>query len=644
MEDDSGKIERLDLNSMDMTNDRIEALRSAFPEAIHDGKVDFDYLRSVLGEWIEPEKERFGLTWAGKAECMKVIQQPSVGTLVPVRDESVDFDNTENLIIEGDNLEVLKLLQKSYYGKVKMIYIDPPYNTGNEFIYPDDYKEGLNTYLKYTGQYDESGLKLEANTESSGRYHSKWLSMMYPRLYLVRNLLRDDGVIFVSIDDNEVANLRKLLDEIFGEENSLTEAPTTLIWQRSGTTAGHIANSHEYILVYTKNKKALPFFKLSNYGEDAVIKHGALKKISKANPASEITFPKGFSFEGTEATFKGELGGSEKEYIQGEMQFRQGQLVAPVTIKAGWAMRDQILAYINGKETFDTKGQKVIRFYFNREGILFYEKERGTFHPKTIVPKEVGSTQSGSKELTEIFGQKVFEFPKPSTLLKYLLSFTTSQNDIILDFFAGSGTTAHAVMKQNAEDGGNRKFILVQLPEPTGREDYPTISAITRERVRRAGKAILSEQPTLGSTSPDCGFKAYKLTTSNFKVWDSENSDEKSVQRAIDEIAVNVVTGRSKEDILTELILKVGYPPTTPISEIACAGLPVYSIAEGALLICLERKLSIEAIEAMADTEPSMIIVLDEGFGENDELKVNAMETIRLKNRNMASDIVLRVV
>src|SRR5690606_15638501 len=362
----------MDGKSYDILSDKINRLKELFPEAFTEGRIDWEKLKAALGD-VNFENERYNLNWAGKADAFRVLQQRTSATLRPVEEESVNFNETENVFIEGENLEVLKVLQKSYFGKIKMIYIDPPYNTGSDsFIYPDKFSESKEEYLKRIGDLSEEGYLLKEgffrkNSKESGHYHSNWLSMMYPRLYIARNLLRDDGVIFVSIDDNEVHNLRMIMNEIFGEENFLAQ----LIWNlRSGSQAGHFTGSHEYILSFAKYKDRLKYFSDSNGG---LIRHGALKKISKDNPLSDITFPAGIEFEGDNAEFEGELGGSEKQYIRnGKMIFKNRKLEEPVTIGAGWAMRNQILSWLNGEETFDSKGQKVVKFYFNSQGILWY--------------------------------------------------------------------------------------------------------------------------------------------------------------------------------------------------------------------------------------------------------------------------------
>lgn len=625
--------QKVDLKSLNLTDDKLEKLKEIFPETVTEGKIDFEKLKLTLGDKIEVGKERYGMNWPGKADCFKTIQTPSIATLKPDKEKSVDFDITENLFIEGDNLEVLKLLQKSYYGKVKMIYIDPPYNTGNDFVYPDDYSESLDTYLSYSGQKNEEGKKFSTNAETDGRFHSKWINMMYPRLFLAKNLLKDDGIIFISIDDYEMSNLRKIMDEIFGEENSLTESPTSLIWSRSGSTAGHFANAHEYILVYAKDKKNTPLFKLEDYGDNDIIKHGALKKISKANPASEIEFPVGFQYEGDTATFKGEIGGSEIQIINDEMIFENGKLVKAVKITAGWGMRDQILNWIDGDETYDSKGQKIIKFFFNKQGILTYEKERGTIHPKTILPKDVGTTKTGSDELKSIFdGVKVMDYPKPSTLIKYLASFTTHNDDIVLDFFAGSATTAQAIIELNIEEKTNRKFIMTQLPEPTKdtsdafNAGYKTITQVGEERIRRVIKKIKEEK----NNALDLGFKVFKLESSNFKIWDG--AQKENVAEQLEAFVNHINPKSSQDDILYELILKSGFSLTAKIETLELASKKVYSISEGALYICLEKEITKEVLQEIANKKPIKFICLDEGFQDNDQLKTNAVEIMKAKD------------
>jgi len=643
-----------DGSTPDIVEQNIEVLRRLFPDAFTESseedqprwKVDIDALKDILGDYAEDKKERYSFTWNGKARARRISQTPSTGTLRPCPEESINWDTTQNLFIEGDNLEVLKLLQKSYHKKVKMIYIDPPYNTGKDFIYPDDFRDNIKNYLELTGQTDNEGRKLTANAETSGRYHTNWLNMMYPRLKLARNLLRDDGVIFISIDDNEVANLRKMCDEIFGEENLLAE----LVWHlSSGSQAGHFTRAKEFIITYSKNRTNLPYFVDTSGGK---IKHGALKKISAANPASEIFFRKGsIEFEGGDAEFQGEIGGSEKQCIVGgKLIFRKGRLAEDVTIKAGWAMKNQILSWLEGKETYDSKGQRVLRFYFNSKGILFYEKERETIHPKTVLPANVGNTKTGTDEMNELFGTKLMDFPKPSTLMRFLCKLVcTQKNELTLDFFAGSSGTAHSVIDLNNSDGGNRKFIMVQLPETTDEKSeafnagYKTIADIGKERIRRVINKIKSERTERANESQksllkdeedapelDLGFKVFKLDASNIKPWDADfDTLEQDLLDAVD----NIKPGRSEEDILYELLLKYGLDLAVPIEERNIAGKTVYVIGAGALIVCLDNDVNLEVVEGIAalkeELKPEIMRVVfkDSGF-EDDVVKTNAVQIL----------------
>jgi len=456
--------------SLDIQQNQLEKLKQLFPEAITEGKVDWEKLQASLGkENIEFQNERYVLNWAGKTDAFKILQQSTTATLKPCPGEGINDGflpspfgagsgvRSENVFIEGENLEVLKVLQKSYYGKIKCIIIDPPYNTGGDsFIYPDKFSEKKEDYLKRIGEKDEEGYLMKEgffrkNSKDSGHYHSNWLSMMYPRLFLAKNLLRDDGVIFVHIDDNEVHNLRLIMNEILGEENLLAE----LIWDLgTGTAAGHFTRAHEYVLCYAKDKNDLQNFVYS--GEEDTISERAVKKVSKGNPASMIYFPAGIEFEGTEATFKNQLGKSEViKIIEGEMIFKNGKLEKPVTLEAGWAMRNQILSWLEGKETFDSKGQKVLKFFFDKKGVLQYEKQRGFINPQSVL-RNIGSTRKGSIEIEDLFGKSIMSFPKPVQLIKYLINIVSEKSSIIIDFFAGSATTAQAVLELNKEDGGNR--------------------------------------------------------------------------------------------------------------------------------------------------------------------------------------------
>jgi adenine-specific DNA-methyltransferase len=626
--------EKLDLRSHDTVEDKKQELLRLFPEIrTEGGKIDLERLKLTLGEIVDVGKERYGMNWPGKAECFKTIQAPSLGTLLPCREESVNFDMTENLIIEGDNLEVLKLLQKSYLGKVKMIYIDPPYNTGNDFIYPDNYTESLQTYLEYTGQVDAEGKKFSTNTEADGRFHSKWLNMMYPRLYLARNLLRDDGVIFISIDDNEADNLKKVCNEVFGEENFVA----TVIWEKVYSpkgTAKYLSENHDFILVYSRSKEDWSINLLPRTDE---------QNARYQNPDNDLRGPwKPGDISARNYYSKGKYsikcpGGREIEGPPPGNYWRYSE-------EKLWALHRDNRIWWGSDEN---QVPAIKRFLSEvKQGIV----------PETIwTYKEVGHTQDAKKSLLEYFGAEFPDFttPKPVKLIQRMLQLSVGIEDIILDFFAGSGTTADAVLDLNAQDGGNRKFILVQLPEPTDRKDYPTIADITKERVRRVIHKLNKEDdgklPLNGEQKQDRGFRVFKLTESNFKTWNANvpTGDVTTLQQQLELHIDHLREGRTQEDILYEILLKSGFPITTPVEvlklpshpspllpgerEPDAAGKTVYSVASGALFICLERELKLDLIRVMADQKPERVVCLDSGFANNDQLKANAVQIFKTK-------------
>lgn len=619
-------IDKLPLTSHDIATDKLEQLRGIFPEVFAEGKIDHDTLLRMLGKWVEPGKERFGLNWPGKADCMKVIQSPSVGTLLPMRDDSVNFDTSENLIIEGDNLEVLKLLQRSYYGKVKMIYIDPPYNTGNEFIYPDNFHEGLDEYLRFSGQVDAEGYKLNTNTETEGRYHSKWLSMMYPRLFLARNLLRENGVIFVSIDDNEVHNLRALMNEVFGEENFVA----TVIWEKADSprnTARQFSEDHDFILVYSRDPGWTP------------------TRLPRTEESNSI-------YSNPDNDQRGEwLPGdpyANKPYSKGQYSLKgpTGRTFSPPPGRF-WRISEEKLRDLDeqGRIWWGPTGEA-------RPSIKRYLSEVSDLTPRTLWKKdEVGSNRTSKNEIRNIFPEsESFDTPKPSRLISRMLRLCSAplEEDIVLDFFAGSGTTGHAVIEMNKEDSGNRRFILVQLPEKNDNKDYPTIAHITRERVRRVIKKLneadSSKLDLDDSTKQDRGFKAFKLSSSNFKVWESDTSKVADVNETLSLFVDNIMPGRLQEDILYELMVKAGYPLSAQVETLSLADKEVFSVAGGDLLICLDKELTLGVVEAMVKRKPARILCLDEGFHGNDQLKVNVVQTVKSHNRKHESGIVFQVV
>src|SRR5690625_211154 len=631
--------EKLDLRSMDITDEKKRQLKQLFPEVFREDKVDFDHLKRVLGEWVDPGKERFGLQWPGKADCMKTIQQPSIATLRPDREESVNFDETENLFIEGDNLEVLKLLQKSYFGKVKMIYIDPPYNTGNEFIYPDNYTESLDTYLKYTGQKDEEGNWQSTNRDTEGRFHSKWLNMMYPRLFLAKNLLKDDGAIFISIDDHEMANLKKLCDDIYGQENYIGQFPWRKRTAKSDVPFG-VSQDYEWVIGYAKNEliAGLSVERKYHYTEDFGEDGWRLSDLTNQRSAEERP----------NSAFNMVDPKTGKEY--------------PYNPKRVWAVSKDTFQdyYDKGKIVFPDDydflnitipSYRVFESEDREKALKKYGTEEPIKAASTHLPKYIGMNEDGNKEMVELFGYKIFSFPKPSSLIKHFIDIIHDKEAIILDFFAGSCSTAHAVLKQNQEDDGNRKFVMVQLPEPTEEKSeakkagFDTIADIGKERIRRVIEQIKeaqkeNKQLELGEdgekkNEQDLGFKVFKLTPSNFKVWEAPgvDIDPEELKAQLDAFSDHLNPENEEESILFELILKSGFPLTANIEKIVLEGKNVFNVENGKLMICLAEELTFEVLDAISEKEPQRVICLDNGFtgDDADALKTNAVQLFKSK-------------
>lgn len=606
--------DKLLLTTPNPIEERLEALRELFPEAFKEGKLDLETFKQLLGEKVETGRERYGLSWAGKAEAIRAVQIPSSGTLRPRREQSLDFDTTENVIIEGDNLEVLKLLQQAYHGKVKLIYIDPPYNTGNDFVYPDDFREGVRQYLRFTGQLSEDGVRLTTAAEEGGRVHSKWLSMMYPRLQLARSLLRDDGVIFVSIDDHELQNLRAIMDEIFGEENLIG----VLVWHRrqraDNRNENNFSTDHEYLLCYgrTQNSK---------------LRGREIDKSKYSNPDNDPRGP------WASVDLSGLATKEQRPNLHYDIVDPKTGNVYPPNPNRGWSKsREKIEQMIaEGRIIFPTRPDGRPR---EKKFLAEIQKEETSF--SSVLDSElVGYTTNGTREVTELFEGKVFDFPKPVALIKELISQATAPGDIVLDFFAGSGTTGHAVFAQNAEDGGNRKFILVQFPEPLSKLELEleTVADVTRARVQKAAERVRGGEKKsafrlLEPEGQDLGFRAFSLDTSNFKLWDGEAED---IQGQLEGLVDNLVEGRSQEDVLFELLLKAGLPLSSKIQELVIAGQKVFSVGEGQLLVCLERPIRAETLRAMMALEPKplQVVCLDVAFVGGDALKTNIVLEMR---------------
>ncbi len=696
--------ESLTGTSMDIPTENRARLKQLFPtvftETLDDSgelveSVDFERLKAELGTFtdlFESRRERYGMDWPGKKDALRLIQTPSAATLKPCREESVNFDTTENLFIEGDNLEVLKLLQKSYYGKIKMIYIDPPYNTGKEFIYPDNFKENLDTYLEYAGLIDGDGKKFSTNTANEGRFHTKWMNMMYPRLYLARNLLKDDGVIFISIDDNEVTNLRKICDEIFGEENFIDP----IIWKKrygGGAKEKFLVALHEYSLVYAKSITDLADFYIP-LDEESIKRYYVNRDSNYESRGPFRTHP-------LEAMKSFDL----RENLNFSITAPNGEEIWPVR-QWRWGQERVVEARKNNEIEY-TKGKDGKWVLYSKQYLKNEDGEIRKTKPFSII--EDVYTQHGTNEIVKILGDaKYFDFPKPSLLLEKLITIGLNydHDSIVLDFFSGSCTTAHAVISLNKKDNGNRKFIMVQLPEPCDQNSeafkagYKTIADIGKERIRRAinqmkespessSKPSPSEnnklkQQTLfddgipqnnesGSTQTalestvnnlDLGFKVLKLDKSNFKQWqklDPATPPEK-IEKQLELFVEHIEPKASQEDLLYEILIKAGFMPTTKISILELkdgklsdtdektspepSSLNVFSVENGALLLCLEKTITKELIDAVADCEPMQFICLDAAFNGNDQLKANAVQTFAARNmqREKHNQIVFKTV
>ena len=615
--------EKLDLRSLDIAADRVAELLRLFPEIrTEGGKVNFDQLKRALGETVDPDRERYGMTWPGKADCFKAIQTPTLATLRPSRDESVNFDATGHLIIEGDNLEVLKLLQKSYLGQVKMIYIDPPYNTGKDFIYPDNFGESLQTYLQYTGQVDAEGRKFSTNTDADGRFHSKWLNMMYPRLYLARNLLRDDGVIFISCDDNEVHNLRALMNDIFGEENFIA----TVIWQKvfsPKNSAQHFSEDHDYVVTYARSgEKWRP----------ALLPRTDEMQARYDNPDDDPRGP----------WTSGDLS-ARNYYSEGTYKIvgPSGRVIEGPPPGAYWRVKEQKFLELDRDHRIwwgkDGNGMPRIKRFLS-------DVKKGRVPQTLWTYEEVGHTQDAKKELLEAVAfentDNVLDTVKPVGLVRRMLQLATAPtgHDLVLDFFAGSGTVGQASLEQNRLDSGDRRFILIQLPQPlpVPESRLRTIADITRERVRHVIEQLKSDDAAKldldQSAKPDRGFRAFNLSESNFTTWDAEASPDAAALGDQLKLHVDHIRpGRTADDLLYEILLKSGFPLTIPVQQTVVAGKSVHAVADGKLLICLERELTMDLIRAMADTKPERVVCLDEGFAGNDQLKANAVQIFKTK-------------
>lgn len=630
-------------------------LQELVPEVVEDGKVNVDKLKELLDGDAADESERFGLFWPGKLRAIRAAQAPTTATLKPAPELSKDWDDTQNVFIEGDNLEALKVLQKHYHGKIKMIYIDPPYNTGKDFVYPDNYKEGLQTYLEWTRQVNEEGQKVSSNSESDGRYHSHWLNMMYPRLKLARSLLTDDGVIFISIDDHEVDNLTRLGKEVFGEDSLLASFPR--VTKRAGKSGDLIAFNHDYILAFARTSGV------------------RLNRFSHTDDGFHFSD----EFEGTRGKYK-----LNQTLDYGSIQYSQsldyeieldGKIFRP-----GGATREQMLARRarNPRTDFCWRWSRdLFKFGLSNGFIVVKDGRNGpriytkTYQNATIKRRNGNyeviiqdrtkaftsldfidnkySNDNAKKTISSVFEFAAFDYTKPVEMLMTISALSTSPDsgDMILDFFSGSGTTAHAVMQLNAKDGGNRRHIQVQLPEPVdpssaaGKAGFKTIADIARKRIDLAGEKIkqdYAEQLAKRDTPLDVGYRAYKLTDTNFAKWrETSDTDPTTLEQHLLDLRENADDDADQLALLTEILLKQGYSLTEKVESIKVDGLDVLSVADGLALAFVNEQVkpTLEQLRALVDREPERLVLLEDAFQGDDQLKTNLVQLAKTKHVNL---------
>ena len=598
-------MNKVEKTSVDTINENKKILFNIFPEIVKDGDVDIDALINLIGIDTPVKEELYNFSWNGKKEAIKISEITSTGTLIPVKDKSVNWDNTNNVYIEGDNLEVLKILQKSYNKKIKMIYIDPPYNTGNDFVYKDDFNDNLSNYKKITNQENK------ANVESSGRYHTEWLNMMYPRLRLAKNLLTDDGVMFISIDDHELTNLTEICNEIFGEKNRLA----ILVWKKKytgGKGTNTFADYHEYILAYAKD--------IDSIGE-----------ISMARPDSE---KEKFTLEDE---YLNERGRYYTRPLKSNLDPRP-TLVYPIELPNGESVTTQ---WICSEETYKqllSEGRIVFKDSSTSKYPVykkFYENDSdGNIKIPSFI--EVSNNNEAKEELKKLFNiiqtrDLPFQTPKPVKMLQLFVDNFTSNDDIVLDFFSGSASTAESVMRSNLINNDTRRFIMVQLPEECdelGKKlNLNTICDIGEERIRRAGKKIKEDNGMLANDL-DIGFKVFKLDTSNIKLWNGDDLDINNANEYFYEHMDPIVEGRTNEDLLYEIILKEGMMLSSPVEEKIINDKKIYSVGLGYMIICLDDNVDTELVREIGKLKPETVIFKDSGFVD-ENAKANALQELK---------------
>lgn len=640
---------KINKESQNLIEQNFKYIEENFPQCITEGKIDFEKLKNSLGEFTQDKEERYTFSWSGQKDALKAAQITSKGTLIPDKDESVNFDDTQNIFIEGDNLEVLKLLQKSYFGKIKMIYIDPPYNTGNDFVYKDDFKNSIDSYLEQTGQ-KKDGIKQTTNPETSGRFHSDWMSMMYPRLSLAYNLLRDDGVIFVSIDDNEVHNLRIMMNEIFGEENFIT----CFIWEGGlKNDSKFVSISHDYIICFTKNKLKLnddhTIWRLRKDGIDKIYTYvEKLKKTELNHDEISNELKKWYGqLEKTDPSFGHKHYNEIDErgiFFPGDISWPGGggpryEILHPITKRSvkipsrGWiyAKKETMLEEIKKNKIRFGKTENTIpnvkRYLHETEGqvinSVFYKDRRNS-----------------KKKLKKLMGEDVFENPKEPDIIQKLVKLISSNSDIILDFFVGSGTMCESTLLQNVEDHQHRKFICVQLPELCKKDSaaynsgFKTIADISKERIRRVIKQIKEEnkQQKIDSSKQDLGFKVFKLAKSNHRIWeDYTGKDPEELKKQTELFSKPLIDGYEDIDVIYEVIIKEGYSLNSEIQKLDIKSNTIYKITDQDSLfyITLDAKINDDVISELDLKKDTMFVCIDDAL--DDSKKTNLSLLCNLK-------------
>ena len=666
-------IKKLDLNdpetkSTDIVAGNVEALKALFPEAFTEGRIDFEVLKGLIGATVDEQDEKYGLNWHGKRRARQIALTPSIGTLLPCPEDSIDWNTTQNLMIEGDNLEVLKLLLKSYAGKVKLIYIDPPYNTGKDFVYPDDFRDSIRNYLQLTGQVDPNGLKATSNTESSGRFHTDWLNMIYPRLKLARSLLREDGVIIVSVDDVEFPNVRRALDEIFGEENFVA----TLVFDRNRKNdAKYFSVGHEYMVVYFRNEQKLADQNIKFRGEKEGVEE-LREEFERLKTQHHSDWDKV-----REDILEFYSNVDEADTRQPLTRFRKVDARGPYRDDGNinWPGGNGPKYEVLHPDTKRPCKLPVSGWRYPTPERFWEEVEKGrvVFGPdETTVPRvrtnlfensdqvmisvHYSYAQTAANQFNALFeGQRVFDNPKPVTDIARLISYLCEPDDLVLDFFAGSGTTGHAVLAENANKLTNRRYILVQLPVSLDAEkadqkvaaDFcaaigkqANIVEITKERLRRSAKKVQEENPDFKG---DFGFRVFKLAPSNICAWEPVASD---LEGSLLQHAEHLVPGRTEEDVLTELLLKLGLDLCVPIERKSIAGKAVHSIGAGALIVCLADGLTRDVVEplgagivawraTLAPAVDTRVVFKDSGFADD----ISKTNMAAILNQDGISDV-----